>query len=301
MKYIEQLLNLNNAKKLWYYLPFTVFFLGIMFLNWIYIKFSSISTKELINQQIDLLGKNLNFLWTLAPFVILIIFLMVWVLMVHKQSLLSLFTSRTKVDWNRFLFAFGVQSAVVIIGVVISYINAPNDFVLNFDFKLFVPFVLIAILFVPIQTSFEELFIRGYLMQGVGLATKSRAVALIVTSVIFGLLHASNPEIEQLGWVMMIYYIGTGLFLGMIVLMDEGLELALGFHAANNLVGVLLVTSNWTAFQTNSLLIDISPIDKVGVTDFLIQVFVVLPLMFVVFYKKYKWTGIKQHLFGRVK
>jgi hypothetical protein len=35
---------------------------------------------------------------------------------------------------------------------------------------------------------------------------------------------------------MFVYYIGTGLFLG-ITLMDEGMELALGFHAANNLVG----------------------------------------------------------------
>ena len=36
--------------------------------------------------------------------------------------------------------------------------------------------------------------------------------------------------------------------------MDEGLELALGFHAANNLCGALLLTADWTAFQTNSIL-----------------------------------------------
>ena len=40
--------------------------------------------------------------------------------------------------------------------------------------------------------------------------------------------------------------------------MDEGIELALGFHAANNLFTALLVTSSWTAFQTESILIDIS-------------------------------------------
>jgi hypothetical protein len=32
--------------------------------------------------------------------------------------------------------------------------------------------------------------------------------------------------------------------------MDEGMELALGFHAANNLVSALLFTSDWSAFQT---------------------------------------------------
>jgi hypothetical protein len=39
--------------------------------------------------------------------------------------------------------------------------------------------------------------------------------------------------------------------------MDEGMELALGFHAANNLVG-LLVTSDWSAFQTHSIFKDVS-------------------------------------------
>jgi hypothetical protein len=37
---------------------------------------------------------------------------------------------------------------------------------------------------------------------------------------------------------MFVYYIGTGLFLGILTLMDE-MELALGFHAANNLVGLV--------------------------------------------------------------
>jgi hypothetical protein len=34
--------------------------------------------------------------------------------------------------------------------------------------------------------------------------------------------------------------------------MDEGMELALGFHA-NNTIVALLLTSDWTAFQTNSI------------------------------------------------
>ena len=56
----------------------------------------------------------------------------------------------------------------------------------------------------------------------------------------------------------MAYYVGTGLFLGILTLMDEGIELALGFHAANNIMTALFVTSSWTVFQTESILIDIS-------------------------------------------
>jgi hypothetical protein len=44
-----------------------------------------------------------------------------------------------------------------------------------------------------------------------------------------------NPEVSKLGILCLCYYIGTG-FLRILTLMDEGMELALGFHAANNLV-----------------------------------------------------------------
>jgi membrane protease YdiL (CAAX protease family) len=79
-----------------------------------------------------------------------------------------------------------------------------------------------------------------------------------MTSLIFGSMHVFNPEVAKMGYVIMIYYIGTGLFLGVITLMDEGIELALGFHAANNLVGAILVTSDWSVFQTYSIFKDMS-------------------------------------------
>ncbi|MEX0361926.1 MAG: CPBP family glutamic-type intramembrane protease, partial [Allomuricauda sp.] len=121
---------------------------------------------------------------------------------------------------------------------------------------------------------------------------------LLITSVLFGVMHAANPEVEKLGMGIMVYYIGTGLFLGILTLMDEGLELALGFHAANNLITALLVTADWTAFQTNSIYKDIS--DPVMGYDVLVPIFVVFPLLLWFFGKKYKWTNWKDKLFGRV-
>ena len=103
---------------------------------------------------------------------------------------------------------------------------------------------------------------RGYLLQGIGIVTKRPLVALLSTSIIFGLLHISNPEVEKIGYTIMIYYIGTGIFLAILTLMDEGMELALGFHAANNLITALIVTSDWTAFQTHSILKDLSDPSK---------------------------------------
>ena len=57
-------------------------------------------------------------------------------------------------------------------------------------------------------------------------------------------------------WAMALWYFTLELdfSLGILTLMDDGLELALGFHAANNLITALLVTADWTAFQTDSIL-----------------------------------------------
>ena len=71
--------------------------------------------------------------------------------------------------------------------------------------------------------------------------------------------------------------------------MDEGLELALGFHAANNLVTALLVTASWTAFQTESLLIDNSE-PSLGV-ELILTLLLIYPLIIFIFAKKYKWKN----------
>jgi hypothetical protein len=134
-------------------------------------------------------------------------------------------------------------------------------------------------------------------MQGIGVAAKNRAVPLIITSLVFGLMHAFNPEIEKLGYSVLSVYIGLGFFLGIITLMDDGMELALGFHASNNMIIALLVTSDWTALQTDSVFLDVSEPSAIGQ---IIPIFIILPILTVIFAKKYKWNGWKEKLFGKV-
>ena len=135
-------------------------------------------------------------------------------------------------------------------------------------------------------------------MQGLGIYIGNRWMPLVLTSLLFGLLHIGNPEVGKLGYGIMLYYIGTGFFLGILTLMDEGLELALGFHAANNLFTALLVTANWTAFQTPSVLRDVSE-PSMGF-DVLVPVFVVFPILLWVFGKRYKWTHWRERISGKV-
>ena len=179
----------------------------------------------------------------------------------------------------------------------LDYFLSPGDYVLNFRWEAFWKLALIAILLIPLQTSFEEYLFRGHMMQGLGILFRNRWMPLLLTSVIFGLMHLGNPEVEKLGYGIMIFYIGTGFFLGIITLMDEGLELALGFHAANNLVTALLVTSEWTAFQTDSLLKDVA---EPGLEWDAYLPLLLFPLLLFFFAWKYGWTNWKQRLTGGV-
>ena len=172
---------------------------------------------------------------------------------------------------------------------------------MNSKWQPFLILCVIGILFIPLQTSFEEYLFRGYLMQGIGVVLKNKWAPLFITSITFGLLHIANPEVDKLGYMIMVYYIGTGLFLGIITLMDEGMELALGFHAANNLFTALLVTADWTAFQTHSILKDMSDPTEAGLIDIFLPVFIVFPIILLILSKKYKWSDWKTKLFGRVE
>ncbi|MBT8204118.1 MAG: CPBP family intramembrane metalloprotease [Eudoraea sp.] len=246
----------------------------------------------------ELLGSNLFLFLMLLSFLIAFVGLYLVVKYMHKQKFTTLTTVRPKTDWNRVFFAFLLWAVVSVFFILLDVFLSPGDYVSNFQIGPFLTLMVIAVLLIPIQTSFEEYFMRGYLMQGIGLMTKSRWVPLISTSFLFGILHIFNPEVEKLGYGIMIFYMGTGLFLGILTLMDKGLELAIGFHAANNLMAALLVTADWTAFQTYSVYRDISD-PELG-WDVLIPVFVIYPLLLLVFSKKYGWTNWKDRLTGKV-
>jgi len=246
----------------------------------------------------DMLGSNLFLFLMLLTFALGLIGIYITVRFLHRQAWKALTTARNKINWSRIIFAFIVWSLFSVGFLAIDIYFSPEAYVINFEPQPFLILLVIATLFIPLQTSFEEYFMRGYLMQGIGIAAGNRWVPLIVTSFIFGILHIFNPEVAKLGYGILVFYMGTGLFLGVLTLMDNGLELALGFHAANNLTTALLVTADWTAFQTHSVYRDISE-PSLG-WDVFIPVLVIYPVLLVLLAKKYGWTDWKERLTGKV-
>ncbi|CAM1339974.1 CPBP family glutamic-type intramembrane protease [Tenacibaculum aestuarii] len=244
-------------------------------------------------------NKNIFLIENLMPFAVLLVLLIVFVKFVHLRSFTSVVTSRKKVDWNRFFYGFVSWFLMTVFFLFIGYLLAPEEFVWNFKPVPFFLLLTICIILIPIQTSLEELLFRGYLMQGIGILTKTRWVPLIVTSTLFGLMHILNPEVSKLGYGIMGFYIGTGFLFGIITLLDEGTELALGIHAANNIAAAVLVASNWAVFQTDALFIDHSEPNLIY--QMIIPVFFIYPLYIMFLQKKYGWKNWKEKLFGKIE
>ena len=293
--YIEQLQKLKI--NLWSYTVIPCLFLALMIVN--YVSSEGVDTNEIMKKMTKEIGVNGTFFLLVAPLSFMLFFVLFYNKFIQNNSLRVLTTSRPKIDWSRFFFSFGVWGGITIVTTLISYFTTPEDFVMQFNPEKFAIFLVLALILIPMQTSFEEYLFRGHMLQGLGLATKTRWVPLLVTSFLFGIMHIANPEVDKMGMIIMFYYIGTGLFLGILTLMDEGLELALGFHAANNLVGALLVTSDWSAFQTHSILKDIS-IPSANFQIF-IPILIIFPILLYIFSKKYKWSNWNEKLFGNIK
>lgn len=306
MNFIEQAYKGKN--EWWrYFVALIVIFIGWQFLGVIplfMVAFNhSDDLVELMasseNAFADLgIDANLYLLAILLMFVMGLIALLFSVKNIHLRSITSLVTSRERIDWNRIFFGFGFWFLISVIFLYIDYLMAPENFVYNFKPVPFAILVVVAFVFIPLQTSFEELLFRGYLMQGIGILFKNAAVPFLFTSIAFGLMHAFNPEIEKLGYLILIYYIGTGFLFGIVTLMDKGSELALGMHAANNIVAAVFVTVNWAAFQTDALFKDNSE-PSLSMYMFL-PVFIVYPLVILFFSKKYNWSDWSTKLFGKI-
>lgn len=248
---------------------------------------------EDINYLMSLMDSNVTLFYMMLSFVGGLLAIYLVVIKVHKQSWIGFTTSRDKIDFKRVLFSFMVWGSISTIIILMGVVFNSGDVVLNFNASKFAILLVVGIIMIPIQTSFEEYLFRGYLMRGLGLASKTNWFPLVVTSVTFGLMHIANPEVIKLGYGIMVFYIGTGFLLGVITLMDEGLELSLGFHAANNLLTALLITTDWTAFQTYAVFKDYS---TPNLTIELLLIGTLYPLLLLCFAKKYQWKNWKEKL-----
>jgi uncharacterized protein len=165
----------------------------------------------------------------------------------HGRSLRTLITPATRINWRRIAQGFSVFFLLKVIELMVGYVLSPSDFTLNYQPQAFWLFVAWLMVLTPLQIATEELFFRGYLLQGIG-SKFGKWMAILLPSLLFMLLHGLNPEVlSQAGWEgvlsLLLYYFMVGAFLAWLTIKDDSSELALGVHAANNMAIFLFITS----------------------------------------------------------
>ena len=285
----------------WRVLITTLFTAGIFLAN--FIMYFLMSKKELDEayKTMDKLPKNISLLINLLPFIFLLVILFLLVRFLHKRSILSITTSRNKIDFKRIGFSFGLIVLFTLLGFAVSYSLDNSQIIWNFNPLRFMILFIISIAMFPFQIGFEEYLFRGFLMQQIGIAVKNKWLPLLITSVVFGLFHSANPEVAKMGFGVMVFYIGTGFLLGIMTLLDEGIELALGFHLGNNLMAALLISSDFSAIQTDAIFKysgNENPVDSLH--EMLILILMVYPIILFIFAKKYNWTNWKEKLTSKI-
>ena len=172
----------------------------------------------------------------------------------HRRRLMSLVTPERALDWKRIAQGAAVWGAFGLAFAFIEHLLYPDRYYLSFDPEVFFPFAALVLVVTPIQTTTEELLFRGYAMQGLGLIMRRPALIAVGSAAIFTLPHLLNPEVQEHGALLVgLSYFAIGLLLAAVTLRDGRLELAIGIHAANNLLLALVANYEGSVLTTESI------------------------------------------------
>jgi membrane protease YdiL (CAAX protease family) len=242
--------------------------LGLIFFFWFGLGFAVMALALTFRGTARALGgaaavRFLEYVALNLSFVTFLIGILLAVRWIHQRSPRTLITPYSRVDWRRVAQGFVVWLVLAALASLVEALLFPGRYELSFNLPLFLAMAPVVLLLTPLQTSSEELFLRGYLLQAFGLRTRNPIALALITATVFTLPHLGNPEVGAgIGWLVVASYFGIGVLLALVTLADDSLELALGAHAANNLYSALVANYVVSALSTESIFV-VKEIDAV--------------------------------------
>lgn len=223
----------------------------------------------------------------LFQFLILFVTFALLVKPVHERSLSQTVSGGYSFRWGRCLTGSIVWAIISAVYLAVYLGFEPGNFRINNTSSSLLPLVIVSFVLIPFQAGTEEVLFRGYLFQGFYRLLPRKWFPLITTSVLFGLLHSFNPEVKDFGFLtMMPHYILFGLVFGITTILDDGAEIAIGAHTANNIFLSIMLTHKSSALQTPAVY---EQINVYPWTEF--AGLVVLSILFLaVLGRKYRWN-----------
>ncbi len=177
---------------------------------------------------------------------------------VLKRSILSLHTAFSRFRWFRVFQSVAITW--IVFGIATFALNATGlkTFTFTFDASRFFIYAAISLSLIPLQSATEEIVFRGYLNQAFENILGNKWIAFVITSLMFMALHLSNPEAlsgAEAGIlpIVMSGYFFFGFAACLMVWMDDGLESAIGVHAANNTFAAVFINYENSVLPTPSV------------------------------------------------
>jgi len=228
----------------------------------------------------------MDLLFSHAIYIVWFIGIWISIRFIQKRKLKSLITSNEYIDWKKILWGFSLYFSLYIFSQLIIFISYPEYFTLNkINITDFLKLFVIGLIFVPIQTTVEELFFRGFLLQWISKKISHPISLSIMVSLIFGIVHFENPEMGRSAIWMGSTYLTASFILTIITVKLGTLELSIGAHAANN----MFIT--WFISDANSVDGKLPAIFNIAYISPLIS-FILTSIVWITFYvlsiKKFK-------------
>jgi membrane protease YdiL (CAAX protease family) len=171
-----------------------------------------------------------------------------------KRPVRALFTAFERYSWRKTWIGFAAFSLISLIFGIGDMIFNHDDYLWSWNGAAFLPFLLVTLTLLPIQTTSEELFFRGWLQQWLDNGKRKRWIISTASGALFALPHMANPEVagNEL-FFPIISYGSVGFMLAWVTHRDKTLEIAIGAHFANNILSTLLVSPANSALPSVSL------------------------------------------------
>lgn len=147
-------------------------------------------------------------------------------------------------NWAAFFQGACIWAVIQCASVAIDFLLAPH----SFRFSISAETAMLAICALgglSIQTFCEEFVFRGYVTQGILLATKRPVLAAVLSGLIFGALHIWNGAPQAVGAAFF------GIVCSLIAIRTGSIAFSFGVHLVNNYMGAVVVVSAGDIFKNS--------------------------------------------------
>lgn len=140
---------------------------------------------------------------------------------------------------RRIGLGFGIWLVMCAVSTGFDAVLHPDDYVYTFSATKFLPFALITLLLLPVQTWAEEFFFRGWVLNWA--SALPRFSQVFISGIMFAWPHMGNPEAATDTGLALAAYFVLGAGWAYVSVRSGGIELAMGAHLANNAFSLLAV------------------------------------------------------------